>query len=147
MCELIDLYTPTGTKRMSHVGSDMNKMVEEEVSSLCLHPLQNKVLAAIYKQKLRALRSRDCETPLEPETKEGHFEKTNTCTGRRLTDYDPSYRLKAALFSCKLNSSSTCPWSCHSLFCRGIHAHPCPWYHSTEVQGSPDFPGTSQTTQ
>lgn len=40
MCELIDLYTPTGTKRMSHIWSDMNKMVEEEFSSLCLHPLQ-----------------------------------------------------------------------------------------------------------
>ena len=51
MCELTDLYTPTGTKRMSHVGSDMSKMVEEEVSSLCLHPLQKRSFSSHLQTK------------------------------------------------------------------------------------------------
>ena len=55
----------------------------------------------------------DCETPLEPSTKEGPLEKVGTCPRRWLTDYHPSYRLKAAPFFCGLNSSPTCPCSYH----------------------------------
>lgn len=95
-------------------------MLEEEIP-YSYPPIHSNNLAAINDRRcLSGIQVEDCESRVEPKTKEGHFAKAGPLAGDRL-----SRITETALSLCGLSYSLICPWSCHQHHLPGPREESC----------------------
>lgn len=79
---------------MSSTRNDRKKMMEQEVYNLCLP--QKHIFGSHPQIKVESCKTQvgDCKIPLEPKTKEDHFEKAGTCPVENSLTMSPSADLE-----------------------------------------------------